>query len=52
MVEKLVCYPNLTIFQILFDIYAQLVKRMVRIARELGRKPTNVDEAKELLGLK
>ena len=31
---------------------AQLVKRMVRIARELGREPANIDEAKELLGLK
>ncbi|MFX1446796.1 MAG: hypothetical protein ACFFCG_01505 [Promethearchaeota archaeon] len=25
---------------------------MVRIARELGREPANIDEAKELLGLK
>ena len=31
---------------------AQLVKRMVRIARELGREPANIDEAKEVLGLK
>ncbi len=31
---------------------AQLVKRMVRIARELGREPATVDEAKEILNLK
>ena len=30
---------------------AQLVKRMVRIARELGREPATVDEAREILGL-
>ncbi len=28
---------------------AQLVERMVRIAREMGREPTTVDEARELL---
>jgi len=31
---------------------AQLVKRMVRIAEELGREVATVDEAKEILGLK
>ncbi len=31
---------------------AQLVKRMVRIARELGREPATVDETKEILGLR
>lgn len=31
---------------------AQLVERMVRIAREVGREPATVDEAKERLGLK
>ncbi|TFF89220.1 MAG: 3-keto-5-aminohexanoate cleavage protein, partial [Promethearchaeota archaeon] len=31
---------------------AQLVKRMVRIARELGREPADIDEAKERLDLK
>ena len=31
---------------------AQLVKRMVRLAKELGREPATVDEAKEMLGLK
>ena len=31
---------------------AQLVRRMVRIAREVGREPASVDEAKELLELK
>ena len=30
---------------------AQLVKRMVRIANEIGRKVASVDEAKEILGL-
>jgi 3-keto-5-aminohexanoate cleavage enzyme len=30
---------------------AQLVERMVRIAREIGREPATVDEAKEILGL-
>jgi len=31
---------------------AQLVERMVRLAREIGREPATVDEAKEMLGLK
>ncbi|MFX0073380.1 MAG: 3-keto-5-aminohexanoate cleavage protein [Candidatus Hermodarchaeota archaeon] len=31
---------------------AQLVKRMVRIAREVGREPAKVDEARAILGLK
>lgn len=31
---------------------AQLVKRMVRLAKELGREPATVDEAKEMLELK
>lgn len=31
---------------------AQLVKRMVRLAKELGREPATVDETKEMLGLK
>lgn len=31
---------------------AQLVKRMVRLAKEIGRKPATVDEAKYILGLK
>ncbi len=31
---------------------AQLVKRMVRLAKELGREPATVDEAREKLGLK
>ena len=31
---------------------AQLVARMVRLAKELGREPATVDEAKEILGLK
>ncbi len=31
---------------------AQLVKRMVRLAKEIGREPATVDEAKEMLGLK
>lgn len=31
---------------------AQLVKRMVRLAKEIGREPATVDEAKELLHLK
>jgi 3-keto-5-aminohexanoate cleavage enzyme len=31
---------------------AQLVKRMVRLAREIGREPASVDETKEILGLK
>jgi len=31
---------------------AQLVKRMVRIAKEIGREIATVDEAKEILGLK
>ncbi len=31
---------------------AQLVKRMVRLAKELGREPATVDEAREMLGLK
>jgi len=30
---------------------AQLVRRMVRLAKELGREPATVDEAKEMLGL-
>ena len=30
----------------------QLVKRMVRFAREIGREPASVDEAKEILGIK
>jgi 3-keto-5-aminohexanoate cleavage enzyme len=30
---------------------AQLVKRMVRLAKEIGREPATVDEAKEMLGL-
>ena len=30
---------------------AQLVKRMVKLAREIGREPATVDEAKEILGL-
>jgi len=30
---------------------AQLVKRMVRLAKELGREPATVDEAKEMLEL-
>jgi len=30
---------------------AQLVERMVRLAREIGREPATVDEAKSLLGL-
>jgi len=31
---------------------AKLVERMVRLAKELGREPAIVDEAKEKLGLK
>jgi 3-keto-5-aminohexanoate cleavage enzyme len=31
---------------------AQLVERMVRIAREMGRDPATVDEAKQMLHLK
>ncbi|MFX0025972.1 MAG: 3-keto-5-aminohexanoate cleavage protein [Candidatus Hermodarchaeota archaeon] len=31
---------------------AQLVKRMVRLAKEMGREPATLDEAKEILGLK
>ena len=31
---------------------AQLVKRMVRLAKEIGREPATVDEAKEILNLK
>ena len=31
---------------------AQLVKRMVRIAKEIGREVATVDEAKEILGIK
>jgi len=31
---------------------AQLVKRMVRIAKEIGREVATVDEAKEMLGIK
>ena len=31
---------------------AQLVKRMVRLAKEIGRKPATVDEAKKMLNLK
>ncbi len=30
---------------------AQLVERMVRLAREMGREPASVDEAKEILGI-
>jgi 3-keto-5-aminohexanoate cleavage enzyme len=36
----------------LVESNAQLVKRMVRLAEELGRKPATVDEAREKLGLK
>jgi 3-keto-5-aminohexanoate cleavage enzyme len=31
---------------------AQLVERMVRIAREIGREIATVDEAREMLGVK
>ena len=31
---------------------AQLVERMVRLAREIGREPATVQEAKAILGLK
>jgi len=31
---------------------AQLVKRMVRIAKEIGREVATVEEAKEILGIK
>ena len=31
---------------------AQLVRRMVRLAKEIGREPATVDEAKVILGLK
>ncbi|MFX0070889.1 MAG: 3-keto-5-aminohexanoate cleavage protein [Candidatus Hermodarchaeota archaeon] len=31
---------------------AQLVKRMVRLAKEIGREPATIDEAREMLGLK
>ncbi|TKJ22423.1 MAG: 3-keto-5-aminohexanoate cleavage protein, partial [Promethearchaeota archaeon Loki_b31] len=31
---------------------AQLVKRMVRIAKEIGKEVATVDEAKEILGIK
>jgi len=31
---------------------AQLVRRMVRLAKELGRELASVDEAREKLGLK
>ncbi|MHA1391856.1 MAG: 3-keto-5-aminohexanoate cleavage protein, partial [Promethearchaeota archaeon] len=31
---------------------AQLVKRMVRIAKEIGREVATVSEAKEILGIK
>ncbi|MHA1491394.1 MAG: 3-keto-5-aminohexanoate cleavage protein [Promethearchaeota archaeon] len=31
---------------------AQLVKRMAQFARDIGREPATVDEAKEMLGLK
>ena len=31
---------------------AQLVKRMVRLAKEIGREPATVDEAREILHLK
>jgi 3-keto-5-aminohexanoate cleavage enzyme len=30
---------------------AQLVKRMVRLAKEIGRKPATVDETKKILNL-
>lgn len=30
---------------------AQLVERMVRLAREIGREPASVDEARQILGL-
>ena len=36
----------------LVDGNARLVERMVRIAREIGREPATIDEAKEILGLK
>jgi len=35
----------------LVESNTQLVKRMVRLAKELGRKPATVDEAKLKLGL-
>lgn len=31
---------------------AQLVKRMVRLAKEMGREPATLEEAKEILGLR
>ena len=31
---------------------AQLVKRMVRLAKEIGREPATVDEARKILHLK
>jgi 3-keto-5-aminohexanoate cleavage enzyme len=31
---------------------AQLVERMVRLAKEIGREPATLDEAKKILGLK
>ncbi len=37
---------------VLAESNAQLVERMVRIAREIGREPATVEEAKVMLGLK
>jgi 3-keto-5-aminohexanoate cleavage enzyme len=37
---------------VLAESNAQLVERMVRIAREIGREPATVEEAKEILRLK
>jgi 3-keto-5-aminohexanoate cleavage enzyme len=37
---------------VLAESNAQLVERMVRIAREMGREPATVEEAKEILHLK
>jgi 3-keto-5-aminohexanoate cleavage enzyme len=37
---------------VLAESNAQMVERMVRIARELGREIATVDEAKEMLGIK
>jgi 3-keto-5-aminohexanoate cleavage enzyme len=36
----------------LVESNALLVERLVRIAREIGREPATVDEAKVILGLK
>lgn len=36
----------------LVESNVQLVKRMVRLSKEIGREPATLEEAKEILGLK